>query len=49
MVKQDPVAVYECTSCGYRYIDEPRTQDDCRRCGSNYMKWLNYKEKRDAS
>ncbi len=46
-----PPAKYECTKCGHNFEREkpgvhldPDNPPECDRCGSVYVKWLNYKD-----
>jgi hypothetical protein len=41
--KQIP-AIYECCKCGHKYILGPGPQSPCYKCGSLYLKWLNYEK-----
>lgn len=38
------LAIYGCLGCGYVYLDKAGIQDECERCGSLYMYWINYED-----
>jgi len=35
---------YECLECLHIYMGNPGMQDDCKKCGSRYIKWLNWEK-----
>lgn len=39
-------AHYECVRCGFSWDQKP-AQVTCRKCGSLYVKWVNYQEWRN--
>ena len=38
------IAQYKCCKCHHKYNGKPGPQDPCHKCGSLYIKWLNYDE-----
>jgi rRNA maturation endonuclease Nob1 len=38
------IAKYRCCKCNYEYDGISGPQNPCPRCGSLYLKWINYED-----
>lgn len=36
------LASYRCLACGHEWSQPARWDAECQRCGSLYLKWVNY-------
>lgn len=43
--KKEILAKYKCLKCGKKWKEKPKPTQ-CRKCGHDYVKWLNYEEMR---
>ena len=38
------LAIFECVSCKHTFSNTPGPHNECFKCGSLYLNWLNYEQ-----